>query len=210
MSGWIRLNRSIFSDDDFVTTEPMTEREAWIWLIANVAWKDTKHRIGAELVKVERGSGYFTLRGLQSAFNWKSNNRVGKFLETLKNHEKIGVKTAGKAGARKTLVTICNYDKYQQAVTSPGARRGHDGGKTGAQKKQGNDEQGKPNGFPAREARKTPDRKSGWVEKKTAVDALNSFLSRLDSYDEQEGTGNCREGTDLDVRVIPAIGSGKF
>lgn len=62
--GWIRLDRAVF-EHDFFAIEPFTEREAWIWLIANAAWKDTLHRIGGKAQVVPRGSLVTTLRELQ-------------------------------------------------------------------------------------------------------------------------------------------------
>ncbi|MCZ4089351.1 hypothetical protein [Sinorhizobium psoraleae] len=55
MSRWIRVQTSIFDHEAFAS-EPFTEREAWLWLISNAAWKETKHRIGNDVLNVPIGS----------------------------------------------------------------------------------------------------------------------------------------------------------
>lgn len=108
MSRWIRVQTSIF-DHDVFATEPLTEREAWLWLISRAAWKDTVHRIGASVAIVKAGSMFITIREMQVAWRWASTRRVHRFLELLSNQNMI--ETSSETG--KTCVTICNYAKYQ-------------------------------------------------------------------------------------------------
>ena len=110
MTGWICLHRGwrdcdVFEDDD----TPMSEREAWVWLIENVAWKATRRRnMKGERIEVQRGQFHTSLRTLGDAFNW-GKNKVDRFLRKLVDHGMIGT-VAGQSGL---LITICNYDKYQ-------------------------------------------------------------------------------------------------
>lgn len=108
MSRWVRISCDIL-DSPVFKPEPFTEREAWMWLIMHAAWKETRHRLGNEVMPVERGSLFVTLRELQSAWRWKSDFRVRSFLDTLEKEAMIERKN----NAGKTHVTICNYDKYQ-------------------------------------------------------------------------------------------------
>ena len=55
MSRWVRLQTSVFSHEIF-PRETFSQREAWIWLIANAAWKDTTHRVGNTVVEVPAGA----------------------------------------------------------------------------------------------------------------------------------------------------------
>ena len=55
MSRWVRVQTSIFHHELFAAAE-LSQREAWLWLIANVAWKETRHRIGNEVLDVPVGS----------------------------------------------------------------------------------------------------------------------------------------------------------
>jgi hypothetical protein len=108
MSRWIRVSTAIF-DHDLFSEEPFTEREAWLWLISKAAWKATRHRIGGAMVDVPVGSIFVTLRELQDTWKWGSDYRVRTFLKLLQAEEMIVVD----ANAGKTLVTICNYSRYQ-------------------------------------------------------------------------------------------------
>jgi hypothetical protein len=110
MSGWIRIQRDVFDHDLFSDDDsPMSKCEAWMWLIAKAAWKDTRHRIGLQMHFVPRGCLFVTHRELQNAWRWGSLTKVQNFLKVLKNEAMIIHET--KSG--KSKVTICNYDKYQ-------------------------------------------------------------------------------------------------
>ncbi|MBA8846240.1 hypothetical protein FHW02_004330 [Ochrobactrum sp. RH1CCR137] len=116
MSRWVRVQTSIF-DHELFQAEPLTEREAWLWLIANAAWKATRHRIGTDMHEVPAGSLFVTLRQLQAAWKWKSDYRVRSFLKLLEKEEMIVCKT----NAGKTQVSICNYSHYQEAERTENA-----------------------------------------------------------------------------------------
>lgn len=117
MTGWVRVSRAIFEHELFAH-EPMSEREAWLWLVAKAAWRDTTHRVGSQVCAVPRGSLFVTLRELQAAWKWGSDGRVRRFLEMLENQRMIQREN----GAGKTHVTICNYGKYQDATQPDDAR----------------------------------------------------------------------------------------
>lgn len=119
MSRWVRVSVDIFEHEFFATAEPFSEREAWLWLISNAAWKDTQHRIGNEMVDVPAGSLFVTLRGLQSAWRWKSDKRVRSFISRLENGRMVETKT----DAGKTHITICNYTRFQDAGRKEDAAR---------------------------------------------------------------------------------------
>ena len=112
MSGFITIERDIW-DHPLFKPEPMTEREAWMWMIAQAAWSGTSHRVGSQMVDVPRGAFMATLRDMQSAFMWQSDKRVRTFLEKLQRHEMIKKVSFGAKNARKTHVTICEYEEYQ-------------------------------------------------------------------------------------------------
>ncbi len=116
MSRWVRVQTSIF-DHELFQAEPLTEREAWLWLIANAAWKATRHRVGTDMHEVPAGSLFVTLRQLQTAWKWKSDYRVRSFLKLLEKEEMIVSQT----NAGKTQVTICNYSHYQEAERTENA-----------------------------------------------------------------------------------------
>lgn len=108
MTGWIQLHRG-WRDCEVFSDEPMTEREAWVWLIEKAAWKPcARTNAKGERIMIERGQYHTSLRNLASAWGW-GKNKVDRFLARLSDHEMIGT-VAGQSGC---LITVCNYDKYQ-------------------------------------------------------------------------------------------------
>ncbi|WP_230640250.1 hypothetical protein [Shinella sumterensis] len=93
--------------------EPFTEREAWQWMIGRAAWKETAHRVGASVHKVPVGSFFATIREMQAVWKWTSTRRVAQFLDLLTSQNMI--ETRSETG--KTLVTVCNYVRYQNGET---------------------------------------------------------------------------------------------
>lgn len=124
MSGWVRVQRDVF-DHDFFAKEPMSEREAWLWMLAKAAWDNTRHRVGSQMVDVPRGSFMVTLRELQSVFMWRSDTKVRNFLKRLEAERMIERTTCGPKNAPKTHVTICNYDEYQSRERTKNAPKTH-------------------------------------------------------------------------------------
>jgi hypothetical protein len=91
----------------------MSDREAWVWMIARAAWAETAHKVGNEMVAVPRGAFFCTLRELQSAWMWGSDTKVRNFLKRLETALMIRWETVAKGNAQKTQVTICNYEVFQ-------------------------------------------------------------------------------------------------
>jgi len=129
MSRWVRLQTSVFSHEVF-PRETISQREAWIWLIANAAWKDTTHRVGNTVVDVPAGSLLVTLRGLQKEWGWSSDHRVRNFLNVLESQRMVALNT----GAGKTHITICNYGEYQNLPHTSGADGAQSGRTAGAER----------------------------------------------------------------------------
>jgi hypothetical protein len=129
MTRWVRVQTSIFEHELFAAAE-LSQREAWLWLIANVAWKETRHRIGNDVQDVPVGSMFITLRALQSAWRWGSDKRVRTFLSMLENERMIETKT----DAGKTQITVCNYSRYQDGGRTEDASRTQAGRKQDALK----------------------------------------------------------------------------
>lgn len=141
MSGWVSISRDIFSHD-FFPPEPLTEREAWLWLIINAAWRETAHRVGSKAITVERGSLITTLRTLQKEWRWNSVKRVRNFLDALQASGMAGHRSVGPKGTQKTHLTICNYDKFQNVGHGTGTTKKHEVVATGHIKETNNKKQG--------------------------------------------------------------------
>lgn len=107
MSGTVNITRALWDDPTFKDGE-MTQREAWIWLIAEASWKGRAKRIGSIEVSLQRGQLAASTRFMAAAWMW-SEPRVRRYLEMLENRRMIERVT----DAGVTVITICNYEKYQ-------------------------------------------------------------------------------------------------
>ena len=128
-----------WQDHPVFRSEKFCERAAWCWLIDKAMWKDTRHNISGTVVIIERGQFCVTLRALGDAWGWNK-NVVARFLRRLENETMIETEN----GTGKTIITICNYSRYQDAVddggtgigTVNGTRVGQEWDKSGTQKKE--------------------------------------------------------------------------
>ncbi|WP_407473504.1 hypothetical protein [Sulfitobacter sp. PM12] len=159
MIGWYRIERDAWSHD-FFKPSPMSEREAWFWMIGRASYEDTTHRVGGEPLECPRGSFFVTLRELQSVFMWQSDTKVRNFLKRLEKEKMIERTTCGSRNAPKTHVTICNYDKYQSPERTENAPKTHRERTKNAVKKQDNKKQDNSLGEPAGSAPKKGSRLS--------------------------------------------------
>lgn len=112
--GYIRFYRSIFTHPAF-RKEPLTEREAWVWLCAKAAWRPIRQRVGEHMVDLDRGEVVGAVRYLGAEWQW-TRSRVDRFLNRLKNEEMIETR----AGTGITVITIRNYSDYQGDEAAPG------------------------------------------------------------------------------------------
>lgn len=132
-AGYYQMARG-WQENAFFSDEPFTEREAWLWLIENAAWKPSSARIKGATISLERGQLCFAQRFLAEKWRW-SKSRVDRFLKRLAAESMISVcskngATAGhKAGQGQSIITVCNYDKYQSPKE---VERGNDEPQNGA------------------------------------------------------------------------------
>lgn len=112
MSGWVAISRGVF-EHEFFARQIMSDREAWLWMIARAAWADTSHKVGPEMVSVPRGAFFCTLRELQSEWMWGSDTRVRNYLKRLETALMIRCEIVAKGNAQKTQISLCNYEQFQ-------------------------------------------------------------------------------------------------
>lgn len=89
--------------------------DAWVWLIENACWKATRHDIRGKTVKLERGQLCASREMLAEVWGWSS-SAVERFLTRLKTEQMIERET----GQGKSVITICNYAKYQDKPDETG------------------------------------------------------------------------------------------
>lgn len=110
--GYFRLHRSVMSHHLFASGR-LSEREAWIWLIAEASYRDHKVRWRNQMIDIKRGQVPTSYRKMADAWGWGV-NRVVNFLKLLKNEKMLD--TATDTGF--VVITICNYEKYQSSLTN--------------------------------------------------------------------------------------------
>lgn len=107
-AGVFAVARSIF-EHDFFADQAFTEREAWIWLIGEAAWRPCRVRVGRARVALERGQCAYSTRFLAEKWGW-SEAAVRRFLKRLKSDAMIDAVS----DAHATVITIRNYNAYQR------------------------------------------------------------------------------------------------
>jgi len=118
--GFFQVDRGVWSHPVFAS-EAFTEREAWLWLIARAAWKPNGVRVGQLLVHIERGQLAVSSRYLAEAWRWGKSS-VARFLTKLNDAGMI----EARHGRDATVITLCNYEKYQLGGVAPVAENeGH-------------------------------------------------------------------------------------
>ena len=114
MTGYVAIHRQIF-DSTIFRRERFTEREAWVWLIAEAAWQDRRKRSGRVVVDLKRGQLAHSRRFMAKAWRWHD-SKVYRFLEKLSLENMLKIEPL--ANHEASIITICNYDNYQPERTT--------------------------------------------------------------------------------------------
>jgi hypothetical protein len=97
-----------WQDKPIFQREAFSRRDAWVWLIEHAAFRPTEVSVGRGVVSVGRGQLCYSLRYMAKAWGW-DDARVRRFLSRATDCAMI----ACVADAGQTLITICNYESYQ-------------------------------------------------------------------------------------------------
>ena len=109
-NGYIKIYKKIFKSPIF-RPQIMSEREAFIWMIANAAFVKNKGRFGNFLIELERGQLVGGSDYLSDIFMWNP-SRVRRYIKRLQKDEMIDVQT----DEGITIISIRNYNDYQFPV----------------------------------------------------------------------------------------------
>lgn len=107
MAGTVNISRDLWDDPTFKDSE-MSQREAWIWMIAEASWKARARRFGSTEIELQRGQLAASTRFMAKAWMW-SEPRVRRYLDMLENRRMITRVT----DAGVTVITISKYNDYQ-------------------------------------------------------------------------------------------------
>ena len=113
MSGFAALYREAVDHPLFVGDS--SRLGAWTYLVLKACWKPTKFNIGGKITDLDRGQLCVSRSQLSEAWGWKP-SAVERFLVRLETEQMIGRAT----GQGRTVITICNYAKYQDIEEKAG------------------------------------------------------------------------------------------
>ena len=117
--GWIKIHRNI-QEHWLWNSEPFSKGQAWIDLLLMVNHQDNKIMLGGDLIEVKRGQRVTSLRQLADRWKW-SRTKVSKFLEVLSKDNMIEYKS----DTKKTVLTIVNYELYQDKENTKKPQKSH-------------------------------------------------------------------------------------
>lgn len=124
MDYYIPISRRLFEHHLWCEERIFSRFEAWLDILQSARFEDTKQLIGNRLIEVKRGQMPVSLRYLASRWQW-STKKVGTFLELLIQDGMITKETS--KGTGQTVITICNYDKYNAQLSQEETPRKQEG-----------------------------------------------------------------------------------
>jgi hypothetical protein len=131
MSGWFAVKRGI-------TEHPLFQGNAdrlavWVWLLDHAAWKETRHNIAGKVVTIKAGQICASERRISDSIG------VGRqVVRTMLDHLEANQMITRDLTHGRTIVTLCNWDKYQNVGPAANPDVTQKQPKANPQKEQGN------------------------------------------------------------------------
>lgn len=107
MTGFYLMHRGWLESPVFAK-EAFTEREAWVWLIEEANYKPDYWNICGRKVLLPRAQLSHAIRHLSETWGWNK-SKTERYLGKLKKWDMIETRTE----TGQLVITICNYDEYQ-------------------------------------------------------------------------------------------------
>lgn len=200
MSGWYLMHRGWMASPDF-QAEPFTEREAFVWSIEQAAYKAHDQWFNGSQFSVERSEFVTSIRKMAATFGW-GEKRVRLFMARMAKRQKWALRPAHEGAHGPTILTVCNYDRFQASPDGEGApedaakdaARAQRGRSEGAQQKEGlsNSNEGEARKLEASPLRAAPlpydDALAAWTEA-ASVKGWKPLNPQL-SADRRKGLGS--------------------
>jgi hypothetical protein len=118
MEGWVKIHRKVMDNEDYFC-EPFCRNMAWIDLLLLANHKTKFIRIRGIKVEVKRGQIGYTSENLGLRWKW-SRGKVLRYLTELQKSKQI----VQQKNNVTTLISILNYDKYQDGSTADSTTNG--------------------------------------------------------------------------------------
>lgn len=122
MSRWIKLHCQL-AHHDLWLMEPFTRGQAWVDLLMLAQFKPGWIMVRGISVDLDRGQVGYSELSLSERWKW-SRGKVRRFISELKKREMVDVKQDNKT----TIISILNFDSYQQKQTTDGTANETTGG----------------------------------------------------------------------------------
>lgn len=100
----------IEKDELWQEKRELSKAEAWIYMLVQANHTEKTVIVGQTAHKCKRGQFITSLDKLRKAFNWKSKNKVRRFLSLL---QEGCTKIVSEPIQNATRITICSYSKYR-------------------------------------------------------------------------------------------------
>lgn len=113
--GFIAVYRKI---QDHWLWEDKERFYAWMDILLSAQFHDSKVLIGGNTITVPRGSWFVSLKTLETRWSW-SRNKTRTFIRTLVSNGMLTTKRTPKG----MLLTVVNYEVYQNGGTSKGTSK---------------------------------------------------------------------------------------
>jgi len=107
MTGWVKIHRAL-CENKIWTEKPFSRGQAWVDMILLANHKPGLIRKRGVRVDVKRGQVGVSIKGLADRWGW-SRGKVRRFILELEMEHQIEHQNSNVT----TLITIINYDKYQ-------------------------------------------------------------------------------------------------
>lgn len=118
---WFSVTRDVFSDP--LLAGIYDRRSAWLWLVANAAYRDHEISISrGVMVLLKRGQVVAGRDHLAKVWGWKP-KKVRTFLDALRSRGRL--EKGQRNGQYANILTICNYEEMQSASKPRDASEGH-------------------------------------------------------------------------------------
>lgn len=114
--GFIAVYRKI---QDHWLWEDKERFYAWMDILLSAQFHDSKVLIGGNTITVPRGSWFVSLKTLETRWSW-SRNKTRTFIRTLVSDGMLTTKRTPKG----MLLTVVNYEVYQNGGTAKGTPKG--------------------------------------------------------------------------------------
>lgn len=186
--GWIKTYRKIQDCWIWQIDKPFDERSAWIDLLLSANHKDVKMSFNGKFIIVKRGQFITSVRKLSEKWKWNKEKTL-KFLRLLESDKML----KRDSDRFRTLLTIENYDIYQDCTdterTQQGTQQGtQDGHEPATNKNEKNDKNIKESNTNVLPKKKSLCENEQSVDKKQDREKLeNDFKIIYDSYPKKVG-----------------------